>query len=402
MSAVKKKYQVFISSTFQDLHQERQELTLALLDQYIPSGMEAFPAAPERGWRTIQAAIDDSDYYVLILAGLYGSVDSDTGMSWTQREYEYAQEKKIPTLAFVRAEGAIPDDLREPDPAKAKSLEAFRERVVNSLLYKPWSSTDSLIRHVKDGLSGAIRSPDFGDRPGWYRGQPPDPLVVPKVVEPRAWSLRDALRVELMTDDSNAVILRNRETSVKYWLRLTNMAPFPITPERIALKWHIVLGDHVQEGTKDVIEPFDTLGPARFQQIGVDLSLDPWVGDAAPLARLAAVGSVVATAPELGGRVKDSIGSFVYGRVADNRAPDISAGLSQEAAEYMSRLAEAYRENGYPNHKVWMFDKGREEPFHVELMNLHGYIRLMGTRGASYVLTDAGFRWIKEFLANGN
>jgi hypothetical protein len=134
----------------------------------------------------------------------------------------------------------------------------------------------------------------------------------------------DSTRVELMSADSNSVILRNRETSVKYWLRLTNMAPFAITPERIGLKWHITLGDRVQEGTKDVIDPFETLGPARFQQVGVDLSLDPWVGDAAPLARLAAVGSVVATAPELGGRVKDSIGSFVYGRVADSRAPDIS------------------------------------------------------------------------------
>lgn len=400
MSAVKKKYQVFISSTFQDLHQERQELTLALLDQYIPSGMEAFPAAPERGWRTIQAAIDDSDYYVLILAGLYGSVDDDTGTSWTQREYEYAQTKGIPTLAFVRAEGSIPDDLREPDPAKAKSLEAFRERVVNSLLYKPWTSTDSLIRHVKDGLSGAVRSPDFGNRPGWYRGQPPDPLVVPKIVEPRPWSLRDALRVELMSDDSNSVILRNRETSVKYWLRLTNMAPFPITPERIALKWHITMGDRVQEGTKDVIEPFETLGPARFQQVGVDLSLDPWVGDAEPLARLAAVGSVVATAPELGGRVKDNIGSFVYGRVEDSRTHPMARGMTPKAFEYMTHIAKAYEKAEFPNHKVWGFDAGHEQPYHQELLNLHRLIKFLGARGSSYVLTDAGFRWVQEFLAS--
>jgi hypothetical protein len=76
--------------------------------------------------------------------------------------------------------------------------------------------------------------------------------------------------------------------------------------------------------------------------------------------------------------------------------------MSQEAAEYMSRLAEAYRQNRFPNYKVWMFDRGHEEPFHVELMNLHGFIKLKGTRGASYVLTDAGFRRIKDFLADGN
>ena len=400
MTTIKKKYQVFISSTFKDLHEERQELTLALLDQHIPSGMEAFPAAPERGWKTIQAAIDDSDYYVLILAGLYGSVDDETGMSWTQREYEYAQEQGIPTLAFVRQDDSIPDTYREKDPKNAGLLDSFRERVRASFLCKPWSTSDSLIRHVKDGLSGATRSPDFGNQPGWYRGQPPDPLTVPKVVEPRAWQLRDALRVELISDDSNAVILRNRETSVKYWMRLTNLAPFYITPERIGLKWHITMNDRVQEGTKDVIEPFDTLGPAKEQRVQVDLSLDPWVGDAAPLARLAAGGSIVAAAPELGGRANDGIASFVYGRVADNRDPDLGGGMSPDALEYMTRLALAYKNSGYRNHKVWGFDAGSEEHFQEELRNLHGYIKLRGTRGAPYVLTDAGFRWVKRYLVS--
>jgi hypothetical protein len=40
-----KKYQIFISSTFTDLVEERQLALKAILDLgHIPSGMEAFPA----------------------------------------------------------------------------------------------------------------------------------------------------------------------------------------------------------------------------------------------------------------------------------------------------------------------------------------------------------------------
>lgn len=399
MSNVKKKYQVFISSTFTDLQVERRELTMALLDQYIPSGMEAFPASPERGWRTIRAAIDDSDYYVLILAGLYGSVDSQTGISWTQREYEYAQEKGIPTLAFVRAEGSIPVGSAESDEQKKELLDKFRGAVTGAFLCKDWTSSDSLIRHVKDSLGAAVRDKDFGNRPGWYRGALPDQLQV-LAQQPRKWNLQDALRVELISDDSNSVLLRNRETSVKYWLRLLNLAPFEIKTEKISLKWLILMGDRLQEGTKDVIEPFETLGPAKQQIIGVDLSIEPCTGKAPALARLAAVGSVVAAAPELGGRVSDSIGSFVYGRVADERTQGLKRGMSQEAEEYMVAIARAYRDNGFPNHNVWMIDKGQVAPKHTELMNLHRFIRLMGARGSAYLLTDAGFRWVREYLAS--
>jgi hypothetical protein len=47
-----KRYQVFVSSTFQDLQEERQEVIQALLElDCIPSGMELFPAANEDQWK---------------------------------------------------------------------------------------------------------------------------------------------------------------------------------------------------------------------------------------------------------------------------------------------------------------------------------------------------------------
>src|SRR4051812_29018224 len=99
-SAPPSKYQIFISSTFEDLREEREHIAWAILKlRFIPAGMESFTAKSERGWKTIQRAIDDSDYYVLILAGRYGSIDSEWQQSWTHHEYDYAISKGIPVLA---------------------------------------------------------------------------------------------------------------------------------------------------------------------------------------------------------------------------------------------------------------------------------------------------------------
>ena len=84
------KYQIFISSTYGDLRQEREAVTWAVLSaRHIPAGMENFTATDDRGWETITSVIERSDYYVLIVAGRYGSVDTD-GVSWTEKEYDYA------------------------------------------------------------------------------------------------------------------------------------------------------------------------------------------------------------------------------------------------------------------------------------------------------------------------
>src|SRR6266853_1961238 len=59
-----KRYQVFVSSTFNDLQEERQEVMQALLElDCMPAGMELFPAANETQLNLIKRVIDDCDYY---------------------------------------------------------------------------------------------------------------------------------------------------------------------------------------------------------------------------------------------------------------------------------------------------------------------------------------------------
>jgi hypothetical protein len=63
-----KRYQVFVSSTYEDLIDERQQVMQALLElNCIPLGMDFFPAANEEQWGLIKSVIKDCDYYIVII-----------------------------------------------------------------------------------------------------------------------------------------------------------------------------------------------------------------------------------------------------------------------------------------------------------------------------------------------
>ncbi|MEN9320021.1 MAG: hypothetical protein RLZZ309_1008, partial [Bacteroidota bacterium] len=40
-----------------------------------------------------------SDYYIVIVAGLFGTKYPGSDSSWTQKEYEYAIEKGVPVAS---------------------------------------------------------------------------------------------------------------------------------------------------------------------------------------------------------------------------------------------------------------------------------------------------------------
>jgi hypothetical protein len=98
----------------------------------MPIGMELFGSADEETWEFIKRQIADCDYYVAIIADRYGSVAAD-GVSYTEKEYDYAREIGKPVLAFVHGDrGALPRDRTEPDAAKRQKLEDFIAKVRRS------------------------------------------------------------------------------------------------------------------------------------------------------------------------------------------------------------------------------------------------------------------------------
>jgi hypothetical protein len=177
---VEKRYQVFVSSTFQDLREERAEVIQALLElDCIPSGMELFPASDDEQWTVIRRVIDECDYYIVIITGRYGTVGPD-GRSYTQMEYDYAVSTGKPVMAFLHENpGSIAADKTEQDPALRASLEKFREQVKKKLC-KYWSSPKDLSGVVSRGI-GHMKQ----NRPatGWVRGDAvPDDSVAQEIL----------------------------------------------------------------------------------------------------------------------------------------------------------------------------------------------------------------------------
>lgn len=167
MATDDKKYQVFVSSTYDDLREERQEVMHALLElDCIPSGMELFPAANEDQWSLIRGVIDDCDYYIVIIGGRYGSIGPQ-GLSYTEMEYRYAVESGKPVAAFLHGNPGIisASNTEKTDEGKQK-LEAFRE-LVRKKICKNWTTAHELGSVVSRSLV-ALRKQHPGI--GWVRG----------------------------------------------------------------------------------------------------------------------------------------------------------------------------------------------------------------------------------------
>lgn len=171
MSKPPKRHQVFLSSTYRDLKAERLKLHDALLrDQYIVAGMEMFGADSRPPWQVIQRELALTDYYLLIIAGRYGSPGPGR-VSYTEAEYDSAVEKGIPVLAFIVADlDKLPSGQVERTQKKRKALSNFQEKVKKAHTVEFWDSSDDLVRKVSSALLRAVRE---NDRPGWTRGESP-------------------------------------------------------------------------------------------------------------------------------------------------------------------------------------------------------------------------------------
>ena len=161
-----KRYQVFVSSTYEDLQEERKEVMQALLElDCIPAGMELFPASNEDQWSLIKRVIDDSDYYIVIIGGRYGSTN-DEGISYTEMEYRYALETQKPIIAFLHKN---PEEIKSRFTEKTQEgrerLNLFRD-LAKTKLVRHWTNSSELGSVVSRSLVNLIKQfPSVG----WVR-----------------------------------------------------------------------------------------------------------------------------------------------------------------------------------------------------------------------------------------
>lgn len=164
-----KKYQVFVSSTYKDLKEERLAVTQYLLKMgFIPVGMEQFPASNMSQMEYIKMMLDDCDYYLLILAGKYGSV-ADDGVGFTEKEYDYAIANDIPVMSIlIRDIGELPSKKCEDTDEKRTLLNNFRDKVSAGKMVDFYTDIGTLTSAVGAAVHRCVR--DYPAK-GWIRGE---------------------------------------------------------------------------------------------------------------------------------------------------------------------------------------------------------------------------------------
>ena len=168
-----KKYQVFISSTQKDLVDERIHIMQALLEsKCIPAGMELFATANKKSWEIIKQDIDESDFYLLVIAGMYGSTTKDEYgkiISYTEKEYNYAVSINKPIMVFMHKDiDSLPAGKVEKSQVARNRLEKFKKRVLESNLQVSfWTNPNELISKMKSSVQELILNVPSA---GWVKG----------------------------------------------------------------------------------------------------------------------------------------------------------------------------------------------------------------------------------------
>jgi hypothetical protein len=173
---MQRRYEIFISSTYQDLKEERASIEKAILAlRHFPVGMELFRSGRVPPWEIISRAIDRCDYYVVVLANMYGTLVRGEDWSYTEKEYRYALSKKKPIMAFVISEEGSrnwPSGRTEQDETKRMKLKAFKESLREEYVQE-WDHARDLDAKCREVLTtflqenraiGWIRANQLGDR----------------------------------------------------------------------------------------------------------------------------------------------------------------------------------------------------------------------------------------------
>jgi len=150
MAAQERKYQVFISSTFRDLQEARNQAHRGVLDaRHMPIGLEYFSPQAKSDLEVIKREIQGSQVYILILGWRYGEIPHGNTRSYTELEYATARDAKCQILIWVldwrdverqrrRLKDSDPGDRREI--RNRGKLERFRREIrKGTRFYKEWS-----------------------------------------------------------------------------------------------------------------------------------------------------------------------------------------------------------------------------------------------------------------------
>jgi hypothetical protein len=294
---VDRRYQVFVSSTYFDLKDERQAVISTLLNMdVLPAGMELFPATDDDAWTLIQQVIDESDYYLLVIGGRYGAIDDETQRSYTEKEFDYAISVGKPTMAFLHGDpGKIAAEKTDQNDEAREKLNAFREKVERHKHVKYWTGSDNLAGQVALSFPKLQRA---HPAVGWVRGDvqtSTESLEEMNALRKRLSEVETQLEAARTGPPPGTDNLAQGSDTVTVTVRVVGEFRANVYPQK---RQRTVLTD-VEVPWDDV---FAAVGPALFDeadQDGMHEKLDSWFSLEAYDAAKAQFGEILAEDDEL-------------------------------------------------------------------------------------------------------
>lgn len=212
-----KKYQVYISSTYNDLKDERNEVVHAILDAHcIPAGIRAYFGSNNLKWEYIKHEINQSDIFLVFIAGKYGTERNDNHgkkISYVEMEYNYAKGIGKPILAFTFFDTEqLTSDRVEKTIRKKNKLKKFISKLETESMWKKWTNKDNLKAIVLSTLNDVIAT-ESSRMLGWVRPDPTDQVKNSSRNEPEIDILDAAGVIELegsVKNNSQIIILSSR------------------------------------------------------------------------------------------------------------------------------------------------------------------------------------------------
>ena len=149
---------ICVSSTYEDLKAYRDEVerSIIYMNQTI-KGMEFFGSTPERPLDKCLQTVRECKLYIGIIGMRYGSVEEDSGKSFTELEYDEAVKNRIPVLIYILDENH-PIASRFVDKGEgAEKLEAFKTRLKKAHVVSSFTTPADLGKKITQDLMNELK-----------------------------------------------------------------------------------------------------------------------------------------------------------------------------------------------------------------------------------------------------
>lgn len=202
-------FKIFVSSTFTDLEDIRLQAMQGVLKAgHMPIMMEGF-AATSTQKEIIKKKITNSDAYILIVGSKYGTIDLESGLSYTEWEYNYALDNGIPIFTMILEERYIQERV-EQGLLKLSDIEIASENYKDFVCKASSRQADfiSSIEQVKSMTEAGIMQlvKDFGSSMiGWVSATVIDNVAMLQKELDNLRKTRSELQVKLTNAETKGI-----------------------------------------------------------------------------------------------------------------------------------------------------------------------------------------------------